>query len=59
MRSILTNKSLLKFYIAAELNQGKANILSGKFSYLIMVSQRKNAGYDLEQIFSIRKEKLL
>lgn len=30
---------------------------TGKSSVLVMVSQRKNAGCDLEQILSIRKEK--
>ena len=58
MRRILTNKGLLEFSTAAELNQGKSHIFTGKSSDLIMVSQKKNAGYDLEQILSIGKETL-
>lgn len=58
MRRILTNKGLLEFSIAAELNQGKSHVFTGK-SDLIMVSQKKNAGCDLEQILSIGKEKLV
>lgn len=40
MRRILTNKGLLEFSIAAELNQGKSHVFTGK-SDLIMVSPRK------------------